>query len=282
MRIIRVFCQRTSYTPTDGMAFVGPPPGGLFQPDHDEVHVSCTFTWDKAKAENLAEQWREATDKPVRLGGPAFGSPAEDLIPGMYIREGITFTSRGCNNNCPWCCVRSLEGKLRELPITPGYIIQDNNFLQCSRAHKEKVFDMLRTQRGICFKGGLESDLIDDHFVDAVRGLRIAELWLACDTDTALPAFRRAAQKLTAAGFTRHQLRCYSLIGHDMEAEEARNREIWRLGVMPHSQLELDYSDTKTSYSPEWRAFQRLWQRPALMYGHMREIDNTAPTGREP
>ena len=282
MRIIRVFVQRTSYTPDDDMVYIGSPPGGLFMPEHDEVHVSCTFSWDRPSAERLAAEWAEATDKPVRLGGPAYDSPAEDFTPGLYVRQGITFASRGCNNACPWCCVPRIEGQLREIPITPGNIIQDNNFLQCSRSHKDKVFDMLRTQKSICFKGGLESDLIDDHFVDAVRGLRIAELWLACDTDAAFPAFRRAAQKLTAAGFTRHQLRCYSLIGHDMEAEEERNREIWRLGVMPHSQLELDYSEAKTEYSPEWKAFQRLWQRPALMYAHMREIDNTTPTGRVP
>ena len=45
-RIIRVFCRQTSYTPTDDMAFVGPPPG-LFIPEHDEIHISCTFTWDR-------------------------------------------------------------------------------------------------------------------------------------------------------------------------------------------------------------------------------------------
>ena len=45
---------------------------------------------------------------------------------------------------------------------------------------------MLKSQKGICFKGGLESDLIDDHFVNNVTSLRIKELWLACDTDSSL------------------------------------------------------------------------------------------------
>ena len=153
MRIIRVFCRKTSYTPTDDMAFVGPPPG-LFIPEHDEIHISCTFTWDMDYAEELAFQWEGVTNKPVKLGGPAYHSAADDFTPGMYVRKGIIFTSRGCNNNCPWCGVRQIEGTLRELPITPGNIIQDNNFLQCSRQHKDKVFDMLRTQRGIAFRGG--------------------------------------------------------------------------------------------------------------------------------
>ena len=274
MRILRVFPKRTSYTPDDDLAFVGMPPMADFIPEHDEVHVSCTFTWDMDECEDLAYQWEGVTKKPVRLGGPAYHSPTDDFTPGLYVKKGIIFTSRGCNNNCPWCGVRQIEGKLRELPITPGNVIQDNNFLQCSRAHKEKVFDMLRSQHGIAFRGGLETDLIDDHFISNITSLRIAELWLACDTDAQLPRFKAACEKLTSAGFTRNQIRCYSLIGHDMEAEEQRNREIWRIGAMPYSQLERDFSREKTEYSAEWRAFERRWQRPAIMKAHMREVEH--------
>lgn len=272
MNILRVFVRKTSYTPDDEMAFVGMPPMPCFIPEHDEVHVSCVFTWDMDEAEELAYQWESVTDKPVKLGGPAYNSPCEGFTPSLYIRKGIIFTSRGCNNNCPWCGVRKIEGKLRELPIYEGNIIQDNNFLQCSREHKDKVFDMLRTQRGICFRGGLETDLIDDHFVSNITSLRIAELWLACDTDAQLPRFKAACKKLTDAGFTRNQIRCYSLIGHDMEAEEQRNREIYLAGAMPFSQLERDFTRKKTEYSAEWRAFERQWQRPAATKAHMKSV----------
>lgn len=272
-RILRVFVKRTSYTPTDELAFVGLPPFADMIPEHDEVHISVPFTWDMDEAEELAYQWEGVTNKPVKLGGPAYHSPCEGFTPGLYVRKGIIFTSRGCNNNCPWCGVRKIEGKLRELPVVPGNIIQDNNFLQCSRQHKDKVFDMLRTQRGISFRGGLETDLIDDHFVSNITSLRIAELWLACDTDAQLPRFKAACKKLTDAGFTRNKIRCYSLIGHDMEAEEQRNREIFRAGAMPFSQLERDFSRKKTRYSREWNAFERLWQRPAIIKTHMIEVD---------
>lgn len=268
--IVRVFPTATSYTPTDSMAFVGEPPG-LFIPPHEEVHISCTFTWDMDQAEYLKFLWEGVTDKPVKIGGPAYHSRVLDFVPGMYVREGIVFTSRGCNNDCPWCAVRQMEGKLRELPIYPGNIIQDNNFLQCSRQHKDKVFNMLRTQHGICFRGGLQSNLLDDHFVDNARSLHIKELWLACDTDEALPALKKACGKLTGAGFRRDQIRCYSLIGHDMEKEEARNREIWNAGAMPFSQLERDFTRKKTVYDKVWRDFERLWQRPAAMAAHMKE-----------
>jgi len=220
--IIRVFLRRNKqYTPTDSYAFYGLPLLPQFIPEHDEVHISCIFTWDRAECEELAFQWEGRTNKPVKLGGPGLGSPANDFIQGMYVKPNIILTTRGCNNQCPWCIVHKLEGRLKELPICQGNVIQDNNFLQASRMHKDKVFNMLKTQHGICFKGGLDVDLIDDHFIDAITSLRIKELWLACDTDTTLPAFKRAAAKLTNVGFNRNKIYCYALIGDDIDKNEA-------------------------------------------------------------
>lgn len=83
--IIRVFPRRTSYTPDDPYVFIGNPPLKLFIPRHDEVHVSCTFSWDKAECEYLAFQWEAVTDKSVKLGGPAFNSPSNDFIQPILI-----------------------------------------------------------------------------------------------------------------------------------------------------------------------------------------------------
>ena len=281
--ILRVFPRRTSYTPDDAMVWVGMP--GLVIPDHDEIHISCTFTWDKKYCNELAYQWDGRTNKPVRLGGPAFGSQAEDFIQGLYIKRNIIFTTRGCNNHCPWCCVPRLEGTLKELPIVPGNVIQDNNFLQASDAHKEKVFAMLKTQKQICFRGGLEADLVDDKFCDALNGLyytlgsrkvsRIAELWLACDTDGAIPKLRAACEKLKNVGFNREKIHCYVLsYGKNMDADEARARAVYEAGAMPFMQLYRDFSDTKTEYSAEWNAFARMWQRPAAIKAHMENGTN--------
>ena len=50
----------------------------------------------------------------------------------IFIEESAELTKEllkeRCNNNCPWCIVPKIEGKLKELPIVPGNIIQDNNF----------------------------------------------------------------------------------------------------------------------------------------------------------
>ena len=269
--ILRVFPTRNSYTPDDAMVCIGEPP--LILPEHDEIHISCTFTWDKSYCEHLAYQYEGRSNKPMKLGGVAYGSPSENFVQGLYIKKNIIFTSRGCNNNCPWCCVPKTEGRFKELPISVGNVIQDNNFLQCSKQHKEKVFDMLRTQKSICFKGGLEPDLIDDHFVSLLSDLghhKVKELWLACDTEARLPEFERGCKMLAKAGFTREKIHCYVLsYGRNREKDEQRARQVYAAGAMPFVQLYRDFSETKTEYSADWNRWARMWQRPAATRAHM-------------
>ena len=268
MRIIRVFPKRTSYTPTDSYVFIGMPP--FFLPEHNEVHVSCTFTWDRRECEEPHFQWQGRTDRPVELAGPAYNSPCEEFVQGMYIKSNIIFTTRGCNNACPWCCVPEREGRLKELSVLQGNIIQDNNFLQASKKHKDKVFEMLRGQKGVCFKGGLQADLVDDHFISNITSLRVSELWLACDTDAAVTSFKSACSKLRKAGFSREKIKCYVLsYGKNMDADEARARAVYEAGAMPFMQLYRDFSDRRTTYCADWNAFARQWQRPAAIRAHM-------------
>lgn len=216
-------------------------------------------------------QWSAYTDKPVRLGGVAYNAKPNGHISGMYIKKGVIFTSRGCNNNCSFCSVPLVEGELKELPITQGNIIQDNNFLQCSREHQEKVFEMLKTQKGICFKGGLQSSLINEWFAKKAKEVKAQELWLACDTDAALKPLEKAVQILQSAGFNRNKLYCYVLIGENMEKEEQRLRQVYELGCMPFAQLYQPRARQKKIYSKEWEAFRRQWSRPAATNAHMKK-----------
>lgn len=266
MNIIRVFPRRTKLTPKDAYAFVGDPP--MFLPPADEVHVSCTFTWDKPKAQRLAQAWGQYY--PVTLGGCALGSPSNGFTPGMYVRQRVTFTSRGCDNRCPWCLVPQSEGKVREIEIQAGNIIQDNNILQCSKEHIRKVFDMLRTQHSIEFSGGLDSHKLTDPIVEDLRSLRIHQLFFACDTKAAIKSLERAKRKLD--GFTRNQLRCYVMLAYGGETiSEARERleTVWETGFMPFAQL-YQPPDVYIEYSLEWRHLARDWSRPAIMKAVMR------------
>jgi len=263
MVILRVFPRRTSFTPTDVLAFVGDPP--LWRPLVDEVHVSITFTWDIAEGQRLKEAW-ENYYPCVKIGGPAFGDRPDGFVPGVYVKPGVTFTTRGCNNRCPWCLVPEHEGKLIEIEdFAPGYIIQDNNLLQASPRHIEKVFTMLRTQkRAAIFSGGLQASLIGDPEARLINSIRVAKLFLAADTEAQLPSLARALKRLSF--LDRRKLGVYAMIGLEtLEEAQWRLEMIWKLGGLPFAQL-YQPADKWIDYSPEWKAFVRTWSRPAAMF----------------
>ncbi len=262
-KIIRVFPRRTSHTPNDGMVFIGDPP--LERSVADEVHVDCTFTWDKPKAERLQKAWSQYYQV-VKIGGCAFDDPCKDFIPGRYIKKGVTFTSRGCNNQCPWCLVPKREGKLRQIDDFPeGNIIQDNNFLQCNKSHTDKVFQMLRTQKHIEFSGGLDARLLKWDDAEQLRSLHIYQMFFACDTPGSLSALQRAGQLLK--GIDRRKLRCYVLLafnGQTISQAIEHLESVWAAGFMPHAQL-YQPADHWIDYPVEWRELSRRWLRPCAM-----------------
>ena len=281
MKIIRVFPERTSMTPDDDMAFIGVKYKGRKRipqlvmpnrfPDADEVHISCAFTWQKQLSEQLAELWREHYPV-VKIGGPAYGNIAHDFMPGVYLKTGVTFTTKGCNKKCPWCLVPEREGKLYEFPeFESGYNIQDNNLLQASSAHLDKVFAMLQTQKASTFGGGLDTTLLTDRIADRLRSIKIKQLFLAADTDGAIKPLRKAIQRLS--GLPRDKIRCYVLIGHNgetIEHAEERLRTVYEAGCLPYAMLYQPPIDKKTIWPLEWTRFARLWQRPAAIKGMMK------------
>jgi len=136
--------------------------------------------------------------------------------------------------------------------------------LACSDKHIEKVFEMLKGQKGICFKGGLEARRITPKIAEGLRGLRIAELWLACDYPGALKPLKTSVEILKKAGFTRSHLHSYVLIGDDMAENESRLRQVYEIGCMPFAQLYQPRQELLT-YKKEWKLFARKWSRPAII-----------------
>ena len=275
--ILRVFPRRTSFTPVDEYAFVGDPP--MIRPsfqEGDEVHVSCTFTWDREEAVRLLQAWAQFYPV-VKIGGPAIKQDNNGFIPGRYVKPGVTFTTRGCNNRCPWCLVPEREGRLKLLNIAPGHIIQDNNLLQAPRYHIERVFDMLKGQKAIQFSGGLDARLLTQEIADQIRSLRVYQVFLACDTKEAIVPLRQAIQRLN---LPRQRIRCYVLLRFNPQEtiSEATERLIgvYEAGCLPFAQLYLPPSQL-TKYSlewsrlrSEWRRLARTWSRPAAMKSVMK------------
>jgi len=276
LKIIRVFPRKTSATPYDEDVVIGEPP--KFFDQADEIHISVTFTWDIPFAERLAEQWRQVA--PVTIGGPAMGGPGSNFVPGMYVKKGYVITSRGCPNKCWFCSVWRREGrKIRELPITEGYNLLDDNILACSDSHIRRVFEMLRVgkkkyKKPIEFTGGFEAARLKPWHVELLRNLRPKQMFFAYDTPDDLEPLRCAGRLLLDAGWTiaSHSLRAYVLCGYrgdTFEAAEKRMQETIEAGFVPMAML---YRDKLGTCSTVWRKWQRQWARPAIISTFSREL----------
>lgn len=260
--MIRVFPHRTTATPIDELAFIGNPP--MFWPDADEVHVSVTFSWDRAEGERLANAWT-ATGLPVTLGGPAHDAPGGEFVPGRYLKPGYTITSRGCPNRCWFCVVPKREGGLRELEIADGWNVLDDNLLRCSEPHVHDVFAMLKRQTHRPeFTGGLEAKALKGWHVDLLADMKPARMYFAYDTPDDLEPLRQAGAMLAEAGLRResHCVCAYVLIGYPRDsfpAAEERLRDAWAAGFFPFAML---YRDQRGVVRRDWAHFQRTWVRP--------------------
>jgi hypothetical protein len=208
------------------------------------------------------------TGLPVKIGGPAHGEPAGEFVPGRYLKPGYVITSRGCPNRCWFCSVWKRDGDVRELPITDGWNVCDDNLLACSEVHVRAVFAMLKRQPHRAeFTGGLEAARLQPWHVDLLADLNPKQMFFAYDTPDDYEPLVEAGRLLQEAGFRRegHGLRAYVLIGfagdtHD-EAEN-RLRQAWGAGFFPFPML---FQNELGRRDCEWARFQRHWTRPQIV-----------------
>lgn len=265
MKLLRVFPRRTNATPIDDMACIGDP--GLFRPDADEVHISVAFTYDRAEGERLQKAWGQYYPV-VRIGGPGMGERGETFTPGRYLKPGYVITSRGCPNRCWFCDVWKREGGIRELPITEGWNVIDDNLLACSERHITSVFAMLAKQpHRAAFTGGLEAERITQDIAGELQRLNPKPIFTAYDDTDKLDCIRSAGVNLQTAGFNYEIIRCYVLVGYPGDSfsnAERRLCDVYDAGFMPMAML---YRDDTGQRNPAWTRLAKLWTRPASIKG---------------
>jgi hypothetical protein len=276
MKIIRVFPRRTKATPDDALVAIGSPDLFSEHTEADKVHISVTFTWDIPVAENLYKEWRKIA--PVEIGGLALGLPQDEFIPGMYLKKGYVITSRGCPNRCWFCSVWRREGEtIRELPITEGWNILDDNLLACSDTHIRAVFAMLARQKERpVFSGGLEAKKLRKWHVNELLKLKPKRMFFAYDTPDDRDPLFAAGKLLLENGFTRksQNLRAYILMGYPGDTfgeAEKRLNECVEAGFVPFAML---YRDQTGNRDPAWIKFSRPWCRPAAISAKYRSVTN--------
>lgn len=270
-RIARVFPRKTAASPTDSMAFFGAPTieniADCIKAEVEAVHISTTFTWDIPRAEDLYYAW-QILGVPVEVGGPAFDDRMGDFTPGMYLRDGYIFTSRGCTKECWFCSVpRCAHGVIRELPIVDGWNILDDNILGTSEQHFRAVCEMLKRQEHpAIFTGGLEPSLLQQWQADLLQEVKPKRIYTAYDTKDDLEPLIEMGRKLRIAGFRpkSHAMCCYVLVGYagdSFEDAELRLTQTMQAGFVPYAML---FRDEEGETDAAWRRFQREWCRPII------------------
>lgn len=268
--MIRVFPRRTKWTPTDDLAFIGDPPLFRLSPDHG-VYISVTFSWDIPEGHRLYRAWRTFF-RDVHIGGPAFGDRGEEFIPGKFLKEGAVITSRGCPNECWFCMASKREGDIRELPITEGWNVMDNNILACSRSHFLKLCEMLRRQKERpVFSGGLEAKRLTSWHSERLVFLKPDRLYFAYDSEDDYEPLVEAGKIMREAGLPekKHILFCYVLIGYpgdSLERANVRMQQTMRAGFTPMGMYYRGPDSKNRQGDKEWAKFKRHWARPRLIY----------------
>ena len=208
--------------------------------------ISVPFTWNLLEIEEELEQ-RDFWDRKVVLGGPAF-KLMPDYLPEMdnvEIREhseGVlqrinpmaTRTTTGCPNSCGFCAVPITEGKMVELNDWPDLpIICDNNLLDASASHFDKVCDRLEAHKWCDFNQGLDARLLNDHHAERLSRLRGAIVRLALDHSGMTDDWMIAFERLRSAGFPKSRIRSYILTAYKSDVDDAwaRCEFVQNLGV---------------------------------------------------
>ncbi len=273
MKILRVFPHRNKATPDDEFVRIGLPTLFDTEIEIDAVRIDVTFKWDLPLADKMQTMWGKYYS--TEIGGVALGDPGGEFIPGMYLKSGYVITSRGCPNRCWFCDAWKREGKVRELQITEGKNLLDNNLLACSAKHIYAVFDMLKKQSGVVLTGGLEAARLRDWHVNELVQIKPKQMFFAYDTESDYEPLVVAGKKLIDAGFSMkaHGLRCFVLIGFDgdtVSKAEGRMTKTIKAGFVP---MAMYYRNNEWRVPPgEWHDFIYVYSSPIAMAKKIREL----------
>jgi len=193
---------------------------------------------------------------------------AEELLPDYSLVPNwggsIIFASRGCVNECGFCAVPRLEGKLNAVKysikplIYPGHtkvILWDNNIL--GAPNWRHILDELR-ELGlkVDFNHGLDARLVTFEVAEKLSALKMNVIRLAYDYYGIGPSVKRAIQHLADAGVRRRKIIVYTLFNYTDSPDDFfyRVRDLldWAVVSYPMRFEPLDSLEKNKYVAPKW------------------------------
>ena len=254
-----------------------------------KVFLSAIFSWDLPHLKDVVEDALFHSQQ-IDIGGPAVTHNETALqwpdkpvkIRHQHEAEHVrgsfpmTWTSRGCIRNCPWCIVPTIEGRLMNEYDTVQYapLILDNNFLACSDSHIEKVLQHWSGKK-VDWNQGLDARLYTSAFRNLVTKHNVKPTtWrFAYDSAGVSRYVQRAVEDINKQVKDKSRIRIYLLFGFNESEQEAisRAKEIieWGASPWPMAYRPLDWPNRDYYVAPGWSRkklvdFRRFFSRPWL------------------
>ncbi len=189
--------------------------------------------------------------------------PDYDLVPDWD--GSIVFSSRGCCNNCDFCAVPRLEGKMNSLrkSIKPfvfdrhsKIIFFDNNFL--ANKYRMDIFkELIDYDKKVDFNQGIDARFITEPVAKMIASLKLdSTIRLAYDSHDQQKHVKRAVGRLLDVGIKKRDIFVYTLFNYTETPDDFFNRvrEILNWGVVCYPmRYESLFTIGKNSYiSPLW------------------------------
>lgn len=208
-----------------------------------QLYLSIPFTWLLPEAVEMAKSHKGK----VFAGGPAVDlmpeiiKPYADtetpciIQPLMMHNPLATFTTRGCPNRCGYCAVPKIEGGFRELddyPIRP--VVCDNNLLESSKKHFDRLIDQLKKFPYVDFNQGLDARKFNKHHAERIAELKSVKVRFAFDHIGMEQKVFDAIQLARSEGLKNFGV--YVLFGFKDTPEDAlyRLNAVYSNGIMPY------------------------------------------------
>lgn len=241
----------------------------LFTPEYDKIYLSSIFSWEADKVRDWA--WLRRMESKVIIGGPGWNEATDRDIEDYPLEDfSHSYTSVGCDRDCPWCIVpRQYPDGIRELDQW-GYApkMLDSNILATSGDHKVEVIKKLAGRR-VEWECGLDTRLID-----GIEALFIAEtstptMFLSWDSGEDSEPLEKALDNLRSVGINpRNQVKVYILTGYEggWESGYQRAAKVKELGATPFIMLYQPLFCERLKYPQVFKDLARWCNRAQLLW----------------
>ena len=142
----------------------------------------------------------------------------------------VGFLTRGCMNNCEWCCVPKKEGAIRAYMRwedivrwdTKKLVLMDNNILSIEYGIKQ-LEELSATDYRLDINQGMDVRLIDDDICKILSKIKwIRFIRFSCDTKYQLEYFEKLALLFDRYGISKSRVFIYLLVRDDLEDADYR------------------------------------------------------------